>query len=113
MAAAFALFLVTTSAMALAQFRPGRIDHHNAQILCAVAGLLFLARSLDDRRAGWIAGALLGLGLAIGYEAIALVVPALALAALAAVWQPQHEPARAAWRALPPPRRRAVRGLGR
>ena len=40
-AAAFALFLVITSAMALAQFRPGRIDHHNAQILCAVAGLLF------------------------------------------------------------------------
>ena len=48
----------TTSATALAQFRPGRIDHHNAQILCAVAGLLFLARSWDDRRAGWIAGAL-------------------------------------------------------
>ena len=51
LAAAFALFLVITSATALAQFRPGRIDHHNAQILCAVAGLLFLARSWDDRRA--------------------------------------------------------------
>jgi hypothetical protein len=83
--AAFAVVLVATSTLALAQFRPGRIDHHNAQILCAVAGLIFLVRSLDDRRAGWIAGILLGLGLAIGYEAIALVVPALALAALAAV----------------------------
>ena len=62
LAAAFALFLVTTSAMALAQFRPGRIDHHNAQILCAVAGLIFLARSPADERAGWIAGALLGTG---------------------------------------------------
>jgi hypothetical protein len=72
-AAAFVLFLVVTSATALAQFRPGRIDHHNVQILCAVAGSLFLARSCDDRRAGWIAGALLGLGLAIGYEAIAFV----------------------------------------
>jgi hypothetical protein len=90
LAAAFALILVTTSATALAQFRPGRIDHHNAQILCAVAGLLFLARSWDDRRAGWIAGALLGLGLAIGYEAIALVVPALAIAALAAIWYPNR-----------------------
>ncbi len=88
LAAAFVLFLVITSATALAQFRPGRIDHHNAQILCAVAGLIFLARSWDDRRAGWIAGALLGLGLAIGYEAIALIVPALGIAAFAAVWQP-------------------------
>lgn len=89
-AAAFALFLVTTSALALAQFKPGRIDHHNAQILCAVAGLIFLARSPTDRRAGWIAGALLGLGLAIGYEAIALVVSALVLAGLAALWRPHQ-----------------------
>ena len=56
--------------MALVQFRPGRIDHHNAQILCAVAGLMFLVRSLEEERVGWIAGALIGLGLAIGYEAI-------------------------------------------
>jgi hypothetical protein len=88
LAAAFALILVTTSATALAQFRPGRIDHHNAQILCAVAGLLFLARSWDDKRAGWIAGAFLGLGLAVGFEAMALVAPALGIAAFAAVWQP-------------------------
>src|SRR5207244_12129822 len=85
--AAFAVVLVATSTLALAQFRPGRIDHHNAQILCAVAGLIFLVRSLDEKRAGWIAGCLLGLGLAIGYEAIALVAPALGLAALVAVWQ--------------------------
>jgi hypothetical protein len=87
--AAFAVMLVAASTIALAQFRPGRIDHHNAQILCSVAGLTFLVRSLDDRRAGWIAGLLLGLGLAIGYEAIALVVPALGLAALASIWQQQ------------------------
>jgi hypothetical protein len=90
LAAAFVLILVITSATALAQFRPGRIDHHNAQILCAVAGLLFLARSWDDRRAGWIAGALLGVGLAIGYEAMTLVVPALAIAALATIWHPHQ-----------------------
>lgn len=90
--AAFAVTLIATSAVALSQFRPGRVDHHNAQILCAVAGLLLLARSLDDRRAGWIAGCLLGLGLAIGYEAIALVVPALGLAALVALWQSWRNP---------------------
>ena len=87
--AVFATILVATSAAALAQFKPGRIDHHNAQILCAVAGLIFLARSATDRRAGWIAGMLIGLGLAIGYEAIALLLPTLAIAALAAVWQPR------------------------
>jgi hypothetical protein len=89
-AAGLALFLAATSAMALAQFRPGRIDHHNAQILCTVAGLLLLARSTDAKRVGWAAGALLGLGLAIGYEAIALTVPALALAALLALLRPRH-----------------------
>jgi hypothetical protein len=75
------------------QFRPGRIDHHNAQILCAVGGLLYLVRSLDDPQAGWIAGALIGLGLAVGYEAIALTVPALGLAGLAAVLQSPRHPA--------------------
>jgi hypothetical protein len=88
--AAFTLALVATSAGALAQFRPGRIDHHNAQILCAVGGLLLLTRSLDDNRAGWSAGFLLGLGLAIGYEAIALVVPALGLGVLAATLKPRQ-----------------------
>lgn len=90
MAAAFVLVLVATSPMAMAQFLPGRIDHHNAQILCAVAGLILLARSFEGRRAGWLAGGVLGLGLAIGYEAIALVVPALGLAALVAVLDPER-----------------------
>jgi hypothetical protein len=84
-AGAFAIFLAATSAMALAQFRPGRIDHHNAMILCTVAGLLLLARSTQNRRTAWGAGALLGLGLAIGYEAIAIMIPALALASLLAL----------------------------
>jgi hypothetical protein len=88
LAAAFAVYLVVSAGPAIIQFQPGRIDHHNAQILCAVAGLLFLARCWDDRHSGWIAGALLGLGLAIGYEAMPVVLPALAIAALVAVWHP-------------------------
>jgi hypothetical protein len=89
LAAAFVLYLVATSAIAIFQFRPGRIDHHNAQVLCTVAGLLFLVRSWDDRHFGWTAGAFLGFGLAVGYEAIALIAPALAMAALAAIWYPR------------------------
>jgi hypothetical protein len=69
-AAAFAVALPLLSLMPLVQFKPGRIDHHNAQILCAVAGLMYLVRSLEEERVGWIAGALIGLGLAVGYEAI-------------------------------------------
>ena len=86
-AGVFVVALVMLSVMPLVQFRPGRIDHHNAQILCAVAGLMFLVRSLEEERIGWIAGAFVGLGLAVGYEAIGLVVPALGLAALVALWE--------------------------
>jgi hypothetical protein len=87
-AAACAAVFAATSIAAMGQFRPGRIDHHNAQILCAVAGLLLLVRAIDEHRQGWRAGVLFGLGLAIGYEAIALVVPALGLAALIAQVNP-------------------------
>ncbi|HEU0059395.1 MAG TPA: hypothetical protein VFR19_05915 [Hyphomicrobiaceae bacterium] len=86
--AAGAVVLVATSIGATGQFWPGRIDHHNVQILCAVAGLLLLARSVDERRLGWQAGGLLGLGLAVGYEAIGLVGPALALAGLITLLDP-------------------------
>jgi hypothetical protein len=86
-AAASAVALPLLSLMPLVQFKPGRIDHHNAQILCAVAGLMYLVRSLEEERIGWIAGALIGLGLAVGYEAIGLVVPALGLAAMVSLWE--------------------------
>ncbi len=89
-AAAFAVLLALASITALLQFRPGRVDHHNAQVLCAVGGLIFLVRSIEDEVCGWIAGVLLGLGLSIGYEAIGLVVPALGIAALFALWRPQQ-----------------------
>ena len=92
-AAACAAVFAATSIAAMGQFRPGRIDHHNAQILCAVAGLLLLVRAIDEHRQGWRAGVLFGLGLAIGYEAIALVVPALGLAALIAQVDPAQRQA--------------------
>jgi len=84
--AALTLVLVTTSVTAMVQFRPGRIDHHNAMIVCTIGGLIFLARTLEEQGAGWPAGALLGLALLIGYEPIPLIVPALGVYALAGVW---------------------------
>ena len=87
---ALAVLSAATSLMAFVQFRPGRVDHHNAQILCAVAGVLLLLRAWQEPRVGWRAGILLGLGLAIGYEALALVGLALGIAAATALWLPRH-----------------------
>jgi hypothetical protein len=85
-----AILLAATSLMAFVQFRPGRIDHHNAQILCAVAGLLLLLRAWQEPTVGWPAGFLLGLGLSIGYEALALVGLAFGITAATALWLPRH-----------------------
>ena len=69
-----------------------------------------LARSFDDARAGWSAGVLLGLGTAVGYEALALTAASLGAAMLYGVL-PEPQPARplARRRRL---RRHARRGAG-
>lgn len=84
-AAVTAVFLAVTALTAMNQFMPGRIDHHNAMVLGAVGGLLLLARSLRSPRSGWVAGMLLGIGTAVGYEALLLTVTILALANLQAL----------------------------
>ena len=81
-AALLTIPLTVTCIIGIVQFLPGRIDHHNAMILGAVIGILRLARSFDNPRAGWSAGVLLGLGTAVGYEALALTAASLAAAAL-------------------------------
>jgi hypothetical protein len=81
-AALIAIPLTVTCLIGIVQFLPGRIDHHNAIILCTVVGILRLARSFDDAGAGWSAGIFLGLGTAIGYEALALTTASLGIAVL-------------------------------
>ena len=76
-AALVAILLTVTCLFGITQFLPGRIDHHNVLILCAVVGILRLARSFNDPNAGWSAGVFLGLGTAVGYEALALTVASL------------------------------------
>ncbi len=83
--AALVLILLAVTIMCTlgaGQFLPGRIDHHNVLILCAVIGILRLARSFDDPRAGWSAGLFLGIGTAVGYEALALTAASLGAAML-------------------------------
>lgn len=79
-----ALALLLLTPLGLFQFLPGRIDHHNAQILCAVAALFLLQRAISRPAAGWWAGGLMALGLTIGFEALPLLAASLGLACLLA-----------------------------
>ena len=98
-AVAAAVILILNGYSALVQFYPGRIDHHNAQILCTIAGIMFLQRSFANPRLGWIAGALFGVCLVIGLEALPLIAIVVAVAIAVAAFEPD----------LRPPLRRAVR----
>jgi hypothetical protein len=79
------LIFSVTCLSGLFQFRPGRIDHHNAMILGTVGGLLMLTRAFETPRLGWPAGGLVGFALAVGYEPLALIFPMVGIAALSAV----------------------------
>jgi hypothetical protein len=70
-AAVVALLLSVFAIPGFQQFRPGRIDHHNVHIALA---LLAAAATVWSDRVSWCAyaaGALAGLGVAIGFEAVA------------------------------------------
>lgn len=67
------------------QFTPGRIDHHNVMIIGAVGGTFALLAALDRPRAGWIAGALLGLGCAVGFEGLGLTLAVIAIVSVTAI----------------------------
>jgi hypothetical protein len=79
----------------LFQFMPGRIDHHNVQIACAVAGILLMQRALGAPDQAWklgsLAGAIMALGLVVGFEALPLLAVTLGTACLLACF---HKTAR-------------------
>ena len=88
-AVAAVLFLIFSSVFATFQFHPGRLDHHNVQILSAIAGVLLLQRSLSEAWYGFPAGALIGLGFVIGLEALLPVAAIMAVALTIAGFVPQ------------------------
>lgn len=61
------------------QFLPGRIDHHNVMIVGAVGGMFALFAALDRPRAGWLAGVLLGLSIAVGFEALGMTLAGIVI----------------------------------
>jgi hypothetical protein len=71
------LFMAVTCGVGLAQFQIGRIDHHNAMILGSIGGLLILLQARKSPAAGTLSGLLIGFSLAVGYEPLAFLLPAL------------------------------------
>ncbi len=69
-AALLALLLAVAGVPAYQQFTPGRIDHHNVQIAVTILTLAAVVWSDRVRWCAIAAGALTGLGLAIGFEGL-------------------------------------------
>ena len=84
-AAYMSLVLTFACPSALVQFAAGRVDHHNVQNLGATGAVLLLwtlGRNPNLANAAW-AGFLAGLAIAIGYEALPIV---LVTTAAACIW---------------------------
>ena len=80
--AAIAALLTVLCPLALYQFSTGRIDHHNVMIAATVSAALLMWSHPTSVRHWQIAGALCGLAVAVGYEALAPVVAIIAGAGL-------------------------------
>lgn len=83
LAALAALAIATFSLLAFYQFAPGRIDHHNVMIAATLGAVLMLWAGPVSAAAWRWPGALCGLAVAIGYEALA---PVALVALLACGW---------------------------
>jgi hypothetical protein len=87
-----ALVLPILSPAVLAEFNPGRVDHHSVIILLTMACLLASLVALRRPVAAWLAGLLAATALAVALEAAPLVVAAILAFGLGYV----ADPARAA-----------------
>lgn len=77
-----AVALLAVNLLIYAQWQPGRIDHHDLQIVAALAALAGAVHG--GRRGALLAGIASGLGMAVGLEALAFL--ALAGASFALRW---------------------------
>lgn len=80
-AAILALFAATQTIVLMMQFAPGRIDHHNLQIVFLLGTGLCLMQVRRSWRTGALAGSLCACSMAVGLEAM----PPIALAGLIVV----------------------------
>jgi hypothetical protein len=68
-----ALLLPAFTLTTMAEFAPGRLDHHNVQILLALTMLLGAVGALERPRLALVAGVAAGVALAVGIEALPVV----------------------------------------
>lgn len=68
-----ALLLPAFSLISMAEFAPGRLDHHSVQILLALAMLYCAIAALDRPRFALLGGIAAGVALSIGIEALPIV----------------------------------------
>ncbi len=85
-AAAAFMIIMALSTTGFMQFQLLRIDHHNVQIACAILSLVMATSRHAKPRTMVAAGAIGGLGLAVGYEALPMIGIMAGLLALTAVW---------------------------
>ena len=83
-----ALLLPAFSLISMAEFAPGRLDHHSAQILLALAMLYCAVAALERPRFALGAGVAAGVALTIGIESLPIVGAAIVAFGLAWVAQP-------------------------
>ncbi|HEX4297008.1 MAG TPA: hypothetical protein VHZ56_03230 [Devosia sp.] len=84
------LFLPAFSVISLAEFVPGRFDHHSAQILLTLAMLLCTIAALERPRFAIGAGAAAAIALAIGIEGLPMAIAAALVFGCAWVAAPRH-----------------------
>ena len=87
-----ALVLPILAPAILAEFMPGRLDHHNVIVLLTMAGLLAALRALRDPLWAWLGGLIAATALAIAIESLPGVAAAILAFGLAYI----ADPARAA-----------------
>lgn len=85
-----AVALPALSLVTMAEFAPGRLDHHSIQILLALALASSTIAALDRARFAWLAGFLAATAMAIGTESIPTVASAIMAFGLVWVFRPEH-----------------------
>jgi hypothetical protein len=83
-----ALVLPILAPAILAEFMPGRLDHHNVIVLLTMAGLLAALQALRDPLWAWLGGLIAATALAIAIEALPGVAAAILAFGLAYIADP-------------------------
>lgn len=83
-----AVLLAMLMALAILEFSPGRIDHHNVQLLAMMA--LAAGLAAGGVRGGLVAGVASAVSIAVGLECVPYIAAGLGALAIAAIFDPER-----------------------